>query len=173
MRLILLALTTPLFLTACANSDENLATSSPTSAPTATATPAAAAAVIFCPQIGIGSAPTTPTPIPAGEPSSIDPGVDPPRLLLRQTEAPPLPSGLQPLSEYYLVEGGTPGYATLLSVALLSSDLGPLAWYTYDNGEWLQLPNSLVPRGPREGPVAVGEFPTLPANLIVLAAVPQ
>ena len=58
----------------------------------------------------------------------------------------------------------------MLAVDLLGNYVpGPYGWYTFENGGWRKLPNSIVPRGPVGEVVAVGEFPTLPANLIVLA----
>ncbi len=175
---ILLALAAVLLFAACGSSDEAV----PTDVPTATANPTATdpgGDVVFCAQIGDGSTPTTPTPVPSCQPGA-DPGADfSSHFVPTISTPPPLPAGTIALSNYLEFTGGLSGgevisvpfhvgYGSEPPVEMTVPPGATAYWYTFADDRWQRLQEADV-RSDGDEPLGEGSFDPVPANLIVLA----
>jgi hypothetical protein len=96
-----------------------------------------------------------------------------PGITSRQTQVPPLPPGLVPLSEYYEFEAEEDVPITLkLELIEAVDDAAGLGFYTFFDNRWQRLSEVTVQEIAGK-PLAEGEFPTVPANLAVLRVLGQ
>ncbi|MEO8458798.1 MAG: hypothetical protein ABI559_13425 [Chloroflexota bacterium] len=167
---LLIAVSFALILTACSSDDDDLPTAT-TTAPT----PTSAGAITFCPQIGNGSTPTTPTPIPSCAPND-NLNIDLSGVSLHEADSPPIPSGQSAASPYYTLAGPGVGFSASISITLLKDQLQGerLAFYTYTDTGW-QRAGDVTILAPSEttDASAIGSFDRVPNNLIVLAETHQ
>jgi hypothetical protein len=86
----------------------------------------------------------------------------------RLAEMPPVPEGLEALTQYIEFDADYSDTETVIGMPLKEpvADATGLWWYSYDNGEWLRLDVAVLLV--QAGTTAEGDFEAIPASLVIL-----
>lgn len=143
---IALALTAILLVTACSDSDEDIIIEN---VGHMLPSPTPVDAIIFCPRVGDGALPSTPSPVPSCDAPTGSYNPDLPDLRGDYAEPPaPFPDGTSAISGFFQFSGHTDEQASLaIPLTETTPNETVAGWYTYDDDEWKRVTDASINRG--------------------------